>query len=187
MSTMTDNPNKLAPFNPSCLQAQEIAFEMLDLQGDDVFFDLGCGDGRICIKAAQTIPGLQCVGIELDPLFFGRGKEALGLEENANLVGRVDLREGNVLDPEVQNGGVLSLIQDATAIFLFILPKGIVRLKPSLEALVAKRVKEGKRIRIASYMFTLKGWEPVAVDRRTKGDCPIYLYEFGGSRTNQES
>jgi len=31
--------------------------------------------------------------------------------------------------------------------------------------------------RIVSYMFSVPGWTPTAVDRGSKGGCPLYLYE----------
>jgi hypothetical protein len=171
-TTATEDEHKLAPFNPSCSQAQEHALEMMKLTGDDVLFDLGCGDGRILIKAASNLPGLRCVGIELDAKYVDRGKKMLQ-ESALDVSERVDMRVGSVLDSQVQNGGALSLEEDATAIFLYILPKGMVRLQPYLEELMRRRGE----IRIAAYMFSLRGWEPVAVDRRTKGECPIYLYD----------
>ena len=162
--------NKLAPFNPTCVEAQEIALQMLNLRQDDVLFDLGCGDGRLLRKACQEIPGLQCVGIELDSVYVERAL----LQQDS----RVEIREGNVLDTEVQNGGALSLAEDATAIFLFLLPKGLVKLKPALDKIVQARLSENKRFRVVSYMFSVKGWEPTEINRETKGECPIYLYDF---------
>ena len=31
--------------------------------------------------------------------------------------------------------------------------------------------------RVVSYMFSIPGWTPAVVDRSSKGQCPLYLYE----------
>lgn len=169
--------NKLAPFNPTCLHAQEIALKLLDLTKDDVLFDLGCGDGRMLRKACHDIPGLSCVGIELDPVYAERARELVRNGEEA-LSANVEIREGNVLDPEVQDGGGLSLSEDSTAIFLFLIPKGLVKLRPALERIAKSRIVQERRFRVVSYMFSINDWEPTQINRETKGECPIYLYSF---------
>ena len=40
---------------------------MLNLTPDDYLGEIGCGDGRICIRAAELY-GVRCVGIEIDPV-----------------------------------------------------------------------------------------------------------------------
>lgn len=45
---------KLAPYNPTNIDAVHIALDMLALQSSDVFYDLGCGDGRLCIEVLRA-------------------------------------------------------------------------------------------------------------------------------------
>lgn len=45
---------KLAPFTPSGDGVLGFAMELLQLSAQDVLFDLGCGDARILVHAAQT-------------------------------------------------------------------------------------------------------------------------------------
>lgn len=193
---------KLAPFNPSSIQIQEKAIEHLKLTTDDVLFDLGCGDGRLLIAAAKATQGLRCVGVEMDPIFVQRGVEAVQQLEDDDLKSRIDIREGDVLDlmrPLHQRKPASSAIQElkqidqivgkscrgielmehATAIYLFILPKGVNKIMPLLEAIVQRRKSEGRPFRILSYIFKLHEWDPTLVDRTSKGDLPIYVYEFG--------
>ena len=186
---------KLAPFNPSSAQIQEKAMELLCLTDSDVLFDLGCGDGRFLVNAATRIPGLRCVGVEMDRLFVSRARttiEALPDETRR----RIDVREGDVLKlpliPSSSKGEVgtladidrehdckhLQLIDDATVVYLFILPKGVRKIMEMLEALRNQREKEGRDLRVLSYMFKIEAWEPTKVDRTSKAGCPIYLYEF---------
>lgn len=44
---------KLAPYNPTNIDAVHIALDMLALDISDVFFDLGCGDGRLLIEVIE--------------------------------------------------------------------------------------------------------------------------------------
>ena len=51
---------KLAPYNPTNLDAVHIALDMLGLQSSDVFYDLGCGDGRLCIEVHAAVACCLC-------------------------------------------------------------------------------------------------------------------------------
>eukprot|EP00571_Detonula_confervacea_P014400 CAMPEP_0172302500 /NCGR_PEP_ID=MMETSP1058-20130122/4196_1 /TAXON_ID=83371 /ORGANISM="Detonula confervacea, Strain CCMP 353" /LENGTH=663 /DNA_ID=CAMNT_0013013007 /DNA_START=68 /DNA_END=2059 /DNA_ORIENTATION=- len=51
--TNDDNSNRLAPYNPTHATAQSTALDLLALTPHDVFFDLGCGDGRLVIAALE--------------------------------------------------------------------------------------------------------------------------------------
>lgn len=218
----------IAPFNPTCDQAIETALTLFhfrhqttatqDDADDDVLFDLGCGDARMLLYSAERAPFLKCVGIDLDPIFVNRGREALKkLPESVQC--RVDIREGDLLQimNDYSKGGAkhqdndenavdtasatateekeedinrsddvmgkecqkLSLFEDATAIFIFLLPKGIQKIQGLLNALAEKRVREGRSLQVVAYMFSVREWEPVLVDRSTKGEAPLYLYKFG--------
>mmetsp|Transcript_18579 Transcript_18579/g.26231 ORF Transcript_18579/g.26231 Transcript_18579/m.26231 type:complete len:207 (-) Transcript_18579:119-739(-) len=183
-----DQKTRLAPFNPTCSHAQNIAMDLLELTSEDVLFDLGCGDGRFLLAAADKHSLLRCVGIEIDPVYAQRGKEAVE-QSSLDVMNRVDIREGDVMDElgsadSTYNGdevskplSQLSLLDDATAMFLYLLPKGLQMIKPFLEEAMRRRANESKKFKVASYMFSIRGWKPVKVDRSTKGDCPVYLYD----------
>src|SRR5690606_36465215 len=74
---------------------QEVVEEMLTLanvQPGDVVYDLGCGDGRIVITAAQTF-GATGVGVDLNP---ERIKEANANAEAAGVTDKVKFVEGDL-------------------------------------------------------------------------------------------
>jgi hypothetical protein len=198
IGSSTDD-TRLAPFNPSSDEVQQITLNLFQLTSDDVLFDLGCGDGRLLCSAAVQCPGLKCIGVEFDPFFVNRGRERVN-ELPLDVSARVDIRLDDVLNqftsssnevsPNGRRGnetGVeeekdvshLTVMEDATALYLFVLPKGIIKLIPMLNELVQKRIQEGRRFQILSYMFQIKDWEPSIVDKTTKGGCPLYYYEFG--------
>ena len=45
--------NRLAPYNPTHTTAQTNALSLLQLKSTDIFFDLGCGDGRLILSALE--------------------------------------------------------------------------------------------------------------------------------------
>ena len=173
---MTTAPNddifagttKLAPFNPTCEQAQKIACDMLQLNPQDTLFDLGCGDGRFLRYCADHGFTGKAVGVEMDSVYVQRAKAHASYDT-------IDIRQGDVLDAEVRGK---DFQDEATAIFLYLLPKGLALVRPILLDLAEKRKAQGLPFRVASYMFSIKDVEPVIVDRRTKGECPVYLYQF---------
>lgn len=200
-SEIDPNVSKLAPFNPSSDNIQIMAMDMLKLKENDVLFDIGCGDGRILIAAVKRFEGLQCVGVEIDPVFVGRARTSIeALPEN--LQSRLDIRLEDALqlpmilsEPDETTNDIanssksateLTLLDDATALYLFILPKGVEKLMPLLDALVRSRQKQGKHFRVVCYMFSVRSWEPTVVKRSVKGNCPIYLYEFNADKSAQD-
>lgn len=53
------------PYPPSPLSVVEAALSMVKVKPGDVFTDLGCGDGRVLIKAAGKVR-IYCVGFEIN-------------------------------------------------------------------------------------------------------------------------
>jgi hypothetical protein len=202
-SANKETDNRLAPFNPTSDQAQATAISLLRLEKDDVLFDLGCGDGRLLITAVENMKGLRCVGIEMDTVFTSRAKKSIS-ELSAETQRRIEIREGDVLElgyedssssaqqqftatAEKNAGGTgescqnLTLLNDATSLYLFLVPNGLKKIKPLLDRVVEIRKKQGRSFSVVAYMFQVRGWEPSLVDRTTKGEVPLYLYRFEAS------
>src|SRR5947209_16424252 len=60
--------NRLAPYVPSPQQIVDRMLEAANLKPGEVLYDLGCGDGRVLISAAQKYRA-KAVGVELsEPL-----------------------------------------------------------------------------------------------------------------------
>ena len=45
--------NNLAPYNPTPKEVVDIAIKMLNIQDDDVVYDVGCGKGAFLVEAAK--------------------------------------------------------------------------------------------------------------------------------------
>ncbi len=133
------NPD--VPYVPT---PHEVVMEMLKLAGvtnRDTVYDLGCGDGRIVIAAAERF-GARGVGVDLNP---DRIREA---EENARKAGvqkKVHFEENDLF---------LVDIHEATVVTLYLLPSVNARLKPKL----LSDLKPGTRI--VSHSFDMGDWEP---------------------------
>jgi predicted RNA methylase len=152
----------LAPYIPTPQEAVDRMLEAAHVKPGDVVYDLGSGDGRIVIAAAQKF-GARGVGVEIRPDLCRRAKErikSLGLED------RVSMVEGSALRVDLSAADVVTM---------YLLTSSNERLKPNLE----KYLKPGSRV--VSYEFPIKGWKPVeAIVLQTgKTEHLIYVYEMG--------
>ena len=54
------------PYLPTLTKQMKIALKLADLQPGQTLLELGCGDGKVLVAAAQQ--GVRAVGFELNPL-----------------------------------------------------------------------------------------------------------------------
>lgn len=151
--------NRLAPFNPSADDAIETAFRLLQLTGpDDVLLDIGAGDGKLLICAAQRF-GCRCVGVEFDPKYAERARERIREGDVDDLVHflEADAMEVDLDDP-----------YPPTAVFMYLVPSGLRRIRPRLE-----RLRE-RGVRFVTHMFAMKEWEPTEIAQ--VGVVKMYAY-----------
>jgi len=122
--------------------------------------DLGCGDGRIVVTAAQKY-GCRGVGYDINPK---RIKESLENVEKNNV--------GNLVRIEQEDIFTLDL-SEANVITLYLLPSLNVKLIPQLE-----KLKPGSRI--VSHDFDMRGVKPDKVVKINSdneySDHTIYLW-----------
>ncbi|MFC1605199.1 SAM-dependent methyltransferase, partial [Planctomycetota bacterium] len=142
---------------------QEVVDKMLELaevKKDDLVYDLGCGDGRIVVTAAQKY-GCRGVGYDIDPK---RIKDSLKNVEKNNV--------GHLVRIEQEDIFTLDL-SEANVITLYLLPSLNVKLIPQLE-----KLKPGSRI--VSHDFDMKGVKPDKVvnigSDNEYSDHTIYLW-----------
>jgi SAM-dependent methyltransferase len=127
-----------------------IADAMLQLAGvgrTDLVYDLGSGDGRIPIIAAQKY-GARGVGIEIDPRLV---ELSWRTANEAEVADRVKFIVGDFFTAD---------LSEATVITTYLSPSIMKLLLPKFRAL-----KRGTRI--VSHQFSMPGWEP---DRRLHVD-----------------
>lgn len=120
----------------------EIVKLILDIAGvgpGDYIIDLGSGDGRIVISAAQR--GAFNHGRDLNPV---RVTEAVENAVSAGVSDRVQFLEADLLEADISR---------ATVITMYLLPQVNLRLKPIL----FEQLKPGNRI--VSHNFSMGRWE----------------------------
>lgn len=71
----------------------------------DTVFDLGCGDGRIVITAAEEF-GSKGLGVELDPALAKTAAEAV---QQKGLADRVQIQQGDVRGLDALRADVITL------------------------------------------------------------------------------
>jgi len=155
----------LAPYIPTPQIVVEKMLEAGRVKPGDMVYDLGSGDGRVVITAAQKF-GARSVGVEILPDLCQKASDkikALGLED------RVSMIEGSALRVDLSPADVVTM---------FFLTSSNERLKPNLE----KYLKPGARV--VSNEFPVKGWKSSEVVHVKTGsmDHVIYVYEIGRTK-----
>lgn len=139
-----------APFLPTLRPQIKAALDLLDLRPGQTMLELGCGDGRVLIAAAER--GANVVGYELNPLL-------------AAIAWLRTRRYGKQV--RVVCGDYWRLQwPSADAIFGFILPRYMGKLH--------KKVMQypSRPLLIASFAF------PITEKKPTKIEQGVYLYEY---------
>jgi len=150
----------LAPFVPSPEVVVMKMLQVAEVGPGDTVYDLGCGDGRIVILAAQKF-GAKAVGVELDEKIY---KQALERVKELKLQDKVKIIHGDAMKVD---------LSPATIVTLYLLPSSNEKLKPNLE----KYLKKGARV--VSHDFEMPGWEATLVENVAEDQFRqhiIYLY-----------
>ncbi len=135
----------IAPFVASPPQVVRRMLVLAELKPGEVFYDLGAGDGRTVIMAAQEF-GARAVGIELRE---DLAKKALQTVYQLGLQDRVTILHSNLFDVD---------ISPADVVFLYLTTSANEKVKPKLEA----ELKPGARV--VSHDYEIVGWKPAKVE-----------------------
>jgi ribosomal protein L11 methylase PrmA len=133
------------------MRVVEEMLQLANVTNEDLVYDLGSGDGRIVIAAAQK-RGARGIGIDIDPQ---RVREARENAQRAGVSDRVEFRQQDLFQTD---------FSDATVVTLYLLPRLNRQLRPRL----LSQLKPGTRI--VSHAFDMGDWKPekvVQVDGRT--------------------
>ena len=126
---------------PTPQEVVDAMLKMANVTASDVVYDLGSGDGRIPITAAQKF-GARGVGIDINP---ERIKEANANLAKANVGDKVRFLNQDLFETD---------LSPATVITLYLLPSLNQKLMPQL-----KKLKPGTRI--VSHSFDMgTAWPP---------------------------
>ncbi len=128
-------------FIPTAPPIVEAILALADITAADTVYDLGCGDGRIVIAAAQRF-GCRGCGIDIDPVRISEAQQAA---QQAGVDTQVQFIQGNLYAAE---------FSAATVVILYLLPHLNVKLLPQLQ----RQLQPGTRV--ISRDFTMGDWPP---------------------------
>uniref|UniRef100_A0A7C4JIX8 Class I SAM-dependent methyltransferase n=1 Tax=Ignisphaera aggregans TaxID=334771 RepID=A0A7C4JIX8_9CREN len=117
---------------------------LANIKDYDVFYDLGCGDGRVVIKAVKE-GAKKGVCVELNPSLIEKARENAKVENVQDKITFINEDFFNVS------------LEDATIVYMYLLTSVNKALKPKLES----ELIEGTRI--ITLDFEIPGWKPIQV------------------------
>jgi len=129
------------PYVPTPQVVVERMLELAKIKPGDTVIDLGSGDGRIMITAAQKY-GARGVGIDIDP---ERVQEATANVRKAGVADRVKIIRGDLFEAD---------ISPATVVTLYLLTELNLKLRPKL----LRDLNPGTRV--VSHAFAMGDWKP---------------------------
>ena len=154
-------PRFAAPYVPTPLNVIREMLDFAEVGGDDIVYDLGCGDGRMLLMAALEY-GARGVGIEIREDLV---KAAMASISEAGVGTRARVIQGDMFAQD---------LGEATVVMLYLLSAVNAQLRPKLE----RELKKGTRI--VCHDFGVEGWRPSA-SKEVKGRIMrhmLYLYRI---------
>lgn len=164
-----ERPQSRVPYVPTPPDVVDRMLTLADVGPSDIVYDLGCGDGRIVIAAAQKF-GASGVGIDIDP---ERIREARAGAEKAGVTDRVEFRQQDIMDVDVSGASVVTL---------YLLSDWNIALRPKLQ----QQLKPGSRV--VSHAFDMDDWQPDEQDSFTDSSGitrNLYLWRITGETGDQ--
>ncbi len=154
----------IAPFVATPLPVVRHMLTLADLKPGETFYDLGAGDGRTVVMAAQEF-GARAVGVELRE---DLAKKALSTIHELGIQDRVTIVQEDMFRID---------LSPANVVFLYLTTSANDKVKPKLD----KELQSGARI--VSHDYEILGWKP----SKTESFCEnpklgypshtIYVYE----------
>jgi len=135
----------IAPFVATPLPVVKQMLTVAEVKQGEIVYDLGCGDGRVAIMAAQDF-GASAVGVEMRE---DLAKQAMGKINELGLEGRVKIVQGDMFKVDLSQADVVTLYLTTSAND---------KVKPKLEA----ELKPGARV--VSHDYEILGWRAVKID-----------------------
>lgn len=157
----TSPVKQLAPSVASPVNVVERMLDIAHLKPGETVYDLGSGDGRVLVMAAQRF-GAKAVGIEISPSAVKSSQERV---KKLKLDNQIKVVEGDLLQADLSSADVVTLYLLTTSNDL---------LRPNLE----KYLKPGARV--VSHDYKIRGWVPTRTERvhALQREHTLYVYEM---------
>ena len=143
-------------FTPTRHATADAMLQLASVTASDIVYDLGSGDGRIPIIAAQKY-GATGIGVEIDP---GLVEQSWRNANDAEVAHRVKFVVGDLYEID---------FSAATVVTMYLSPSIVNELAPKLRSL-----KPGTRI--VSHQFPIRGWPPD--ERRQVAESELLLWRI---------
>ncbi|MCF2972048.1 methyltransferase domain-containing protein [Synechococcus sp. Nb3U1] len=151
----------LAPYVRTLPLVIDAMLDLARVGAEDTLYDLGCGDGRVLIRAAQRF-GTRGVGVDIDP---ERILEAQQRAQEAQVQDRVQFLEQDLLTVD---------LSPATVVSCYLLPRSHLLIRDKLRS----EVQAGARL--ITHSFDMGDWIPTTTT--TVSDVintyTIYLWQL---------
>ena len=150
----------IAPWVPCRKKDLERINRLADLKPGQIFYELGCGDGRVSRYIAKKNPDAKVIGVELSFPVFIFTKLISIFNNSSNL----KIKFGDAFKEDLSKVDV---------VYTFALVKSINgKLKNKFE----KELKKGTKV--LSYVFSIKDWKgKQSVNKPGEKSLPIHIYE----------
>jgi 16S rRNA A1518/A1519 N6-dimethyltransferase RsmA/KsgA/DIM1 with predicted DNA glycosylase/AP lyase activity len=162
LSLAQDSNSNLGPYFPTPSSIVDQMLKLGGLKPGEKMFDLGSGDGRIVIMAAEKYQA-DATGVELDDDLY---KQSAAKIKKLKLASHARVIHGDILKQDYS---------PADLITVYLLPVSNDKVRPILE----RQLKKGARV--VAHDFEFSGWKPVRiVDIDDDGEGRshrLYLYQ----------
>ena len=160
-SAAKEEGKKIAPYvpTPTPMAVVEKMLEVAGVTAEDVVYDLGSGDGRVVVLAAQKY-GAKSVGVELDQ---GLARESTEKVQELKLESLVTIIEGDLLKTD---------LKPATVVTIYLMPAANDQLRPIFE----KELSAGSRV--VSHDWLIYGWEADREEAVQVNGATHFVYLF---------
>jgi SAM-dependent methyltransferase len=153
------------PDAPYLQTPPEVVLKMLEMakvDKTDVVYDLGSGDGRIVIAAAQKF-GAKAIGIEIDPELIRESEREskFAIAKTPEIRDRIQFFKQDFFKTD---------LRDATVITLYLLPQANLRVRSE----ILPKLKAGTRI--ISYEYDLGDLPPNQTEKVKIGNREYRIY-----------
>ncbi len=143
------------PYLPTDAPVVDAMLRLANVGPGDVVYDLGCGDGRICIAAAKR--GARAVGVDIDLV---RVRECLENATRAHVRDKVKFLRQSFFDTD---------LREATVVMLYLLSNINVKLRPKL----LWELRPGSRLVINH--FDIGDWKPDATLKAHHRELSLFI------------
>ena len=150
----------LAPYCPVPKADLERIHKLASLQKGQVFYEIGCGDGRVCHYVAKQNPQAQVVAIEMAwPLFLWAR-----MRQFFSPVPNLTIKLGDALKEGLSTVDVVYFYMVSRAINSIIKPK------------LQQEMKQGSQV--LSYECMIHGWEGKCIRNEQEGSNKRVIHKY---------